>query len=104
MCHSAIRYLDSNLIKSGGDLEEITDRIPLEHRMTTAEEIADTTVFLLSNKSSHTTGQLIHVDGGYVHGSLLLLNRSRAAIGFWKLNLCVFKVTTRFISKSMIVF
>jgi len=22
---------------------------------------------LLSEKSSHTTGQLIHVDGGYVH-------------------------------------
>ncbi|MDR2269833.1 MAG: SDR family oxidoreductase, partial [Sphingobacterium sp.] len=29
--------------------------------------IADTTVFLLSDKSSHTTGQLVHVDGGYVH-------------------------------------
>ncbi|SMG11079.1 L-fucose dehydrogenase [Sphingobacterium psychroaquaticum] len=48
-------------------LEKITARIPLENRMTTAEEIADTTVFLLSDKSSHTTGQLIHVDGGYVH-------------------------------------
>jgi len=48
-------------------LKKITDRIPLEHRMTTPEEIADTTVFLLSDKSSHTTGQLIHVDGGYVH-------------------------------------
>jgi L-fucose dehydrogenase len=24
-------------------------------------------VFLLSSKSSHTTGQLLHVDGGYVH-------------------------------------
>lgn len=48
-------------------LQKITDRIPLEHRMTTAEEIANTTVFLLSDKSSHTTGQLIHVDGGYVH-------------------------------------
>ncbi|WP_437917659.1 SDR family oxidoreductase [Sphingobacterium sp. LRF_L2] len=48
-------------------LKKITDRIPLEHRMTTAEEIANTTVFLLSDKSSHTTGQLVHVDGGYVH-------------------------------------
>ncbi|MFD2968503.1 L-fucose dehydrogenase [Sphingobacterium bambusae] len=48
-------------------LQKITDRIPLEHRMTTAEEIANTTAFLLSDKSSHTTGQLIHVDGGYVH-------------------------------------
>jgi L-fucose dehydrogenase len=48
-------------------LKKITDRIPLEKRMTTSEEIANMTVFLLSNKSSHTTGQLIHVDGGYVH-------------------------------------
>ncbi len=48
-------------------LQEITARIPLEQRMTTASEIADTAVFLLSQRSSHTTGQLIHVDGGYVH-------------------------------------
>jgi L-fucose dehydrogenase len=48
-------------------LKNITARIPLEKRMTTAEEIANTVVFLLSEKSSHTTGQLIHVDGGYVH-------------------------------------
>ncbi|MEY2596081.1 MAG: hypothetical protein RI965_1353 [Bacteroidota bacterium] len=48
-------------------LKKITDRIPLEKRMTTAEEIANMTIFLLSKKSSHTTGQLIHVDGGYVH-------------------------------------
>jgi len=48
-------------------LSEITDLIPLEKRMTTAEEIANMVVFLLSGRSSHTTGQLIHVDGGYVH-------------------------------------
>lgn len=48
-------------------LKKITDRIPLENRMTTVEEIANTAVFLLSDCSSHTTGQLIHVDGGYVH-------------------------------------
>jgi L-fucose dehydrogenase len=48
-------------------LEKITSRIPLEKRMTTSEEIAAMAVFLLSPKSSHTTGQLIHVDGGYVH-------------------------------------
>jgi L-fucose dehydrogenase len=35
--------------------------------MTSTIEVADTVAFLLSNKSSHTTGQLIHVDGGYVH-------------------------------------
>lgn len=48
-------------------LKEITANIPLENRMTTAEEIANMVVFLLSDKSSHTTGQLIYVDGGYTH-------------------------------------
>lgn len=48
-------------------LNQITAKIPLENRMTTAEEIANMVVFLLSERSSHTTGQLIHVDGGYVH-------------------------------------
>lgn len=48
-------------------LKKITDRIPLEQRMTTGEEIANMVVFLLSERSSHTTGQIIHVDGGYVH-------------------------------------
>ena len=48
-------------------LNQITAKIPLEKRMTTAEEIANMVAFLLSEKSSHTTGQLIHVDGGYVH-------------------------------------
>ena len=48
-------------------LKSITEKIPFEKRMTSAEEIANMVVFLLSEKSSHTTGQLIHVDGGYVH-------------------------------------
>lgn len=48
-------------------LKQITSKIPLGQRMTTAGEIADMVVFLLSERSSHTTGQLIHVDGGYVH-------------------------------------
>lgn len=48
-------------------LETILSKIPLEKRMTTAEEIAATVVFLLSSKSSHTTGQHLFVDGGYVH-------------------------------------
>ncbi len=48
-------------------LELILSKIPLEKRMTTAEEIASMTVFLLSDKSSHTTGQHLFVDGGYVH-------------------------------------
>lgn len=48
-------------------LADITKNIPLENRMTTAEEIADTVAFLLSSKSGHTTGQLLFVDGGYTH-------------------------------------
>ena len=55
-------------------LEEITSKIPLENRMTTAEEIANMVAFLLSERSSHTTGQLIHVDGGYVHLDRALAN------------------------------
>lgn len=56
-------------------LREINDRIPLGNRMTTPEEIANMVAFLLSERSSHTTGQLIHVDGGYVH-----LDRSVSAL------------------------
>jgi len=48
-------------------LETILSKIPLEKRMTTAGEIAATVAFLLSSKSSHTTGQHLFVDGGYVH-------------------------------------
>lgn len=48
-------------------LSAITKNIPLENRMTTATEIADMAAFLLSDRSSHTTGQLIFVDGGYTH-------------------------------------
>ncbi len=56
-------------------LAEINSRIPLENRMTKASEIADTVAFLLSEKSSHTTGQLLYVDGGYVHLDRSLLRQ-----------------------------
>jgi L-fucose dehydrogenase len=48
-------------------LARIEAKIPLGRRMTLAEEIASTVLFLLSEKSSHTTGQHLFVDGGYVH-------------------------------------
>jgi L-fucose dehydrogenase len=48
-------------------LDAITSKIPLGKRFTTSEEMADMAVFLLSGRSSHTTGQWIFVDGGYTH-------------------------------------
>lgn len=48
-------------------LATILTKIPLDQRMTTVDEIAATVVFLISPKSSHTTGQHLFVDGGYVH-------------------------------------
>ena len=48
-------------------LDGIVARIPLGHRMTEDREIADTVVFLLSDRASHTTGQWLYVDGGYTH-------------------------------------
>ncbi|MCC5805967.1 MAG: SDR family oxidoreductase [Opitutales bacterium] len=46
---------------------QLEQTIPFERRTTTVEEIADTVVFAASPRSSHTTGQLLFVDGGYVH-------------------------------------
>ena len=59
------------LLQAQGDSKaakaQIEQRIPLGQRMTTPEEIAYQTVFLASNKATHTTGQLVYVDGGVVH-------------------------------------
>lgn len=55
-------------------LKEIEAKIPLGNRMTSAEEIANAVAFLLSERSSHTTGQLVYVDGGYVHLDRALAN------------------------------
>ncbi|MBC8132646.1 MAG: SDR family oxidoreductase [Deltaproteobacteria bacterium] len=48
-------------------LGHIQNAIPLGRRMTTIPEIADAVVFVASARSSHTTGQILYVDGGYVH-------------------------------------
>jgi L-fucose dehydrogenase len=50
-----------------GALEQLRQTIPFGRRTTTIREIADAVVFLASPRSSHTTGQLVFVDGGYVH-------------------------------------
>ena len=61
----------ANWIKTFDDpeaqLAKITARIPLGHRMTLDREIAAATVFALSPRSAHTTGQWLFVDGGYTH-------------------------------------
>ena len=48
-------------------LASITAKIPLGNRMTTVEELGNAVAFLLSPVSSHTTGQIMYVDGGYTH-------------------------------------
>ena len=48
-------------------LRSIASKIPLGRRMTTAQEIAATVLFLISAKASHIHGQHLFVDGGYVH-------------------------------------
>lgn len=47
--------------------KKISQRVPLQSRFTTPEEIANTVCFLLSDQASHTTGQWLFVDGGYTH-------------------------------------
>lgn len=48
-------------------LKTIVAKIPLGKRMTLPEEIAAMTIFLLSPRAGHITGQHIFVDGGYTH-------------------------------------
>jgi len=48
-------------------LKENSSKISPEKWFATTEEIANMVAFLLSGRSSHTTGQLIHVDGSDVY-------------------------------------
>jgi L-fucose dehydrogenase len=61
------RWLDSSFEDPEAKEREIVAKIPLGKRMTTIEEIGALAVFLLSEVSSHTTGQFLFADGGYVH-------------------------------------
>ena len=47
--------------------KQIEEIIPLGKRFTSSQEIADMVVFLASQRSLHTTGQIHYVDGGYTH-------------------------------------
>ncbi len=53
---------------AGTGLAAVEARVPLQHRMTRASEIASAVAFLLSpTQSGHTTAQQVFVDGGYTH-------------------------------------
>ncbi|MEM6771141.1 MAG: SDR family oxidoreductase [Bacteroidota bacterium] len=68
-------WIDS--LPNGADkLKGIVEKIPLENRMTTPDEIASTALFLISDRASHTTGQHVFCDGGYVHLDRSLLTQT----------------------------
>jgi L-fucose dehydrogenase len=72
--HTPLYEKQINTLPDPGQLNETTSQIPFKKRMTTTEEIANMVAFLLSERSSHTTGQLIHVDGSNVHLERVLAN------------------------------
>jgi len=50
-----------------GALQQLNQTVPFGNRTTTVEEVANTVLFAASSRSSHTTGQIMYPDGGYVH-------------------------------------
>src|SRR6266436_1900575 len=60
------RWIDSRPDPAAA-LHKVNLTVPLGRRTTTVQEIADTVVFVASPRSSHTTGQILFVDGGYTH-------------------------------------
>ena len=65
-----------NSLPDGAEqLKSIVEKIPLGNRMTTPDEIANTALFLISDLASHTTGQHVFCDGGYVHLDRSLLTK-----------------------------
>lgn len=57
----------NTFVDTENKVKEIRDEISFKNRMPTCEEIANTVVFLLSDKSSNTTGQLLFLDEGYAY-------------------------------------
>jgi NAD(P)-dependent dehydrogenase (short-subunit alcohol dehydrogenase family) len=45
---------------------EVTDAIPLGHRLGEPEEIGELTAFLLSDAARYITGEIVYADGGYL--------------------------------------
>ena len=66
-CVSAgpIRTLSSGAIPGFRDMLRVNEAVSPLRRNTTQEEVAKTTVYLLSELSSGVTGEVIHVDSGY---------------------------------------
>ncbi|MEG7378272.1 SDR family oxidoreductase [Bacillus subtilis] len=58
--------VDTNMMNqfTPSEKEEIADEIPIG-RLARPQEIADATVFLLSEKASYITGQILSVNGGW---------------------------------------
>lgn len=48
-------------------LRNVAAKIPLHRRMTHSDEIASMVLFLLSEQAAGVNGQVVFVDGGYVH-------------------------------------
>jgi enoyl-[acyl-carrier protein] reductase I len=61
----ALRTLSSSGIKNFGGMLKIAGEHAALGRNVTSEEIAQATVFLLSQAASGITGQCIYVDAGY---------------------------------------
>lgn len=58
--------VDTNMMNqfTPAEKEEIADEIPIG-RLARPQEIADATAFLLSEKASYITGQILSVNGGW---------------------------------------
>lgn len=57
--------IDTPLTSSTGEDPSLTTELSIIKRIGTPEEIANATIFLLSDKSSFITGQVLAVDGGF---------------------------------------